>query len=155
MYLQCYFFETKHDICITQKHMWSRKKVRDMYICLPWHSIWRSTGMTSCMITTELCRMVSCRSNLDTWWWTWVVYIYDVLSIKTIFWPFDANLKRFGFWKHFRNVACSFHPWKFQRVDYYTAWWNSTKFVEKRDLPNHGKSRGEVIWKIPNLTLER
>jgi len=44
--------------------------------------------------------------------------------------------------------------WKFQRVDYYTTWSNSTKFVVKRDLPNHGQTCrhrfGDVIWRIPN-----
>ena len=146
-------FWTIHDIRITQKHIWSRTKVRDMYIGLPWYSIWRPTGLNSAMITAELYRMVSCRSNLDSWWWTWVIYIYDILSIKTRFWPFDANSKRFNLWKHFRNVPCSFHSWKFQRVDYYTAWSNSTKFSEKRDLRNHGQTCGhrfgDVIWRIP------
>ena len=59
--------------------------------------------------------------------------------------------------EHFRNVACSFHSWKFQRVDYYTTWSNSTKFVEKRDLPNHGQTCwhrfADVIWRIPNPIL--
>jgi len=77
----------------------------------------------------------------------------------SIFWPFDVNLKWFDLWKHFRNVAWSFHSWKFQRVDYYTAWSNSTKFVEKRDLPNHGQTCGhrfaDVNWRIPNPTLLR
>ena len=40
---------------------------------------------------------------------------------------------------------------------YYTAWSNSTKFVEKRDLPTHGQTCGhrfaDVIWRIPNPTL--
>ena len=75
----------------------------------------------------------------------------------SIFWTFDVNLKRFDLWKHFRNVVSSFHSWKFQHVDYYTAWSYSTKFVEKTDLPNDGQTCGhrfaDVIWRIPNPTL--
>jgi len=52
--------------------------------------------------------------------------------------------------------TCSFHSWKFQHVDSYTAWSNSIKFVVKRDPPNHGQTCGhrfgDVIWRIPNPT---
>jgi len=66
--------------------------------------------------------------------------------------------KWFDLWKHFRNIACSFHSWKIQRVDYYTTWSNLTKLVEKRDMSNHGQTCGrrfaDVIWRIPNPTLK-
>jgi len=88
--------------------------------------------------------------------WTWVIYISNVLSIKTIL--FDI----LDFWCQLvviRNVACSFHSWKFQCVDYYTAWSNSTKFVQKRDLTNHGQTCGhrfaDVSWRIFNPTLNQ
>jgi len=117
-------------------------------------------GLQGTMITIEISRKFSDRSDLELVCRTWVIYIYDLLSIKTILFDildFDVNLKRFDLWKHFRNVACSFHSWKFQRLDYYTAWSNSTKFVEKRDLSTHGQTCGhrfgDVIWRIPNPTL--
>ena len=112
-----------------------------------------NTNTLYCWRSSHVCHM-----------WTRGIYLNNVLSIKTIlidildFWcQLEDKLKWFDLWKHFWNVACSFHSWKFQRVDYYTAWSNSTKFVEKRDLPNHGQTCGhrfaDVIWRIPNPTL--
>jgi len=53
------------------------------------------------VITTELC----CNSDVDPILtfekWTRVIYICDVISIKTIFQTFDVNLKRFNLWKTF------------------------------------------------------
>jgi len=84
---------------------------------------------------------------------------YQSKRFFSIFWNFDVKLKRFDLWKHLRNVACSFHSWKFQRVDSYTAWSNSTKYVEGRDRPNHGQTCRhrfvDVIWRIPNHILSR
>ena len=92
--------------------------------------------------------------------WTWVSYISNVLSNKTIFFDildFWCQLVVIRFVKTLLKRRMFVSSWKFQRVDYCTAWSNSTKSVEKRDLPKHGQTCGhrfaDVIWRIPNPTL--
>ena len=83
--------------------------------------------------------------------WLPLYYIADEVHMHV-----ESELGLFIFITYYRSKR-SFHSWKFQRVDYYTAWSNSTKFVEKRDLPNHGQTCGhsfaDVIWRIPNPTF--
>jgi len=55
-------------------------------------------GLQGTMITIEISRKFSDRSDLELVCRTWVIYIYDLLSIKTILFDildFDVNLKRF------------------------------------------------------------
>ena len=58
--------------------------VNESYIGFPWWSIWRPADQKSGVVTTELIRMFWCRSDLESRHRTWITYIYDVLSIKTI-----------------------------------------------------------------------
>jgi len=117
-------------------------------------------GLESFMMTTALSCIFWCRSHLDCHQWTWVTHINNVWSIKTILFDildFWCQLKEIRFVKTLSKRCMFVSSWKFQRVDYYTAWSNSTNFVEKRDLPNHGQTCGhrfgDVIWRIPNPTF--
>jgi len=53
-------------------------------IHFPWDSIWRPSGWRSVVVTTELWCISWRRSHFDNHWWTWVIQINNVLSIKTI-----------------------------------------------------------------------
>jgi len=94
--------------------------------------------------------------------WTWVSYMSNVLLIKTIFFDildfwcqlvvirFVKTLsKRRMFVSFIKISAC----WLLHRLIKFK------KIVEKRDLPNHGQTCGhrfaDVIWRIPNPTLDR
>jgi len=85
---------------------------------------------------------------------SWVFYIYDLLSIKMIL--FDildvwCQFEEIRFVKIFRNVACSFHSWKFQRVDYYTAWSNWTKKMWKETEAAKPRPILETLFWRPDL----
>ena len=134
--------------------------VREFPIGSPWHSIWRPAGLSSNVITTEPCRNPDVDPILTFRKWTWIIYIYDVLSIKTIlfdildFWyqlekiRFVKTLSKHRMFVSFMKIlAC----WLLHRLI------KLNKFVEKRDLPNYGQTCGhyfgDVIWRIPNPTL--
>ena len=121
-------------------------------------SMSRPSGSDTNECNTRLCWFWrSCYDLCELGLFLSITY-YRSKRFFSIFQTFDVDLKWFDLWKHFRNVACLIHSWKFQRIDYYTAWLNSLKFVEKRDLPNHGQTCGhrfaDVIWRIPNPTSQ-
>ena len=129
-------------------------------VCSSWDSICEPPWSQIDVSTT--CRYGMTQFLCATTYELGVTYISNTLSNKTILFDildFWCQLVVIRFEKTLSNVACSFHPWKFQRVDYYTAWSHSTKSVEKRDLPKHGQTCGhcfpDVIWRIPNPTLKK
>jgi len=94
--------------------------------------------------------------------WTWVIYLSNVLSIKRNSFQYFRLLMSTcsdSICENAFETSLFCFIQKFQRVDYYTAWSNLTKFVEKRDLPNHGQTCGhrfpDVIWRIPNPNLTK
>jgi len=50
----------------------------------PWNSIWQPSGLESFVMTTELYYIFWRRSLFEHHGWTWVIYINNVLLIKTI-----------------------------------------------------------------------
>jgi len=78
------FFWTKHDMYNPKTCVRLMTNVREFPIGSPWHSIWRPAGLSSNVITTEPCRNPDVDPILTFRKWTWIIYIYDVLSIKTI-----------------------------------------------------------------------
>jgi len=130
-------FWIKHDICITQNMCAVNKKHKEKSQVPPGI---RSEDLQVWNLSWLLLSPVySDRNPILTFDFELGLFIsttyYRSKQFFSTFLNFEVNLKRFDLWKHFRNVAWSFHSWKFQRVDYYTAWSNSTKFVEKTDLP--------------------
>jgi len=50
----------------------------------PWDSIWEPSDLEPIMLTTELYCMFWRRSHFEFYQWAWVIYMNNVLSIKTI-----------------------------------------------------------------------
>jgi len=126
----------------------------------PWDSIWWPSGLVSVAVNTELYCICWRRSHFECSWWTWVAYVSNALSIKTIlfdisdFWyqPEEIRFvktlsKRRMFVSFMKISAC----WLLHRLIKFN------KFVEKRDVPNHGQTCGhrfaDMTWKIPKPTL--
>ena len=66
----------------------------------PWHSIWWPTSLESIMINTKLYCMFWRRSQLDSRHWTWIIYINDLSSIKTILF----NILAWDFWCQLEEI---------------------------------------------------
>jgi len=100
-------FWAKHDNCIIQKYVrvcaWLVAKAKSV-IGSPLDSIWGPSDWEP-IVTTELYCIFWRTSHFDHYSWTWVIYMNNVLSIKTIL--FDIlRSKRRMFVSFMKILAC-------------------------------------------------